>query len=189
MAWRDVAIQRERFFEGVIPWMYLDGKGFVTVAVGEMLATVEAAQTLPFINPDTRTYATPAEIAVGYNCVRNMAKGLRSTDYRIASNLILSDDAINGLLGRRIDLCTAELRHDFPGFDGYPDVVKPALVDMDLNLGETRLRGTFPRFDAAVLRTPPDWRTAAAECHRQDIGDSRNQWTRAQFLAAAVACS
>jgi hypothetical protein len=26
-------------FEGIVPWMYLDMKGFVTVAVGELLAT------------------------------------------------------------------------------------------------------------------------------------------------------
>jgi hypothetical protein len=165
--------------------MYLDKIGNVTVAVGELLATVEAAQALPFVTP-ARTYATREEIAVAYQRVRNIGPGRRATDYRFAAELVLADDTINAMLGRRVDLCTAELRHDFPGFDGFPDVVKPALLDMDLNLGETRLRGTFPHFDAAVLRTPPDWRTAAAECHRQDIGQIRNNWTRDQFLAAAA---
>lgn len=166
--------------------MYLDSKGYVTVAVGELLATVEAAQALPFITP-TRTYATPDEIALAYRRVRNLPKAMRATDYRYACELVLDDATVNDLLGRRVDLCALELRRDFPDFDAFPDVVKPALVDMDLNLGATRLRGTFPRFDAAVLRDPPDWRTAAAECQRQDIGQTRNEWTRNQFLAAAVA--
>lgn len=168
--------------------MYLDSKGYVTVAVGEMLATVEAAQALAFVT-SARAYATPEEIATAYRRVKWMPKGLRATDYRLASDLTLPDVTINSLLSRRVDLSSAELRHDFPGFDSFPDVVKPALVDMDLNLGETRLRGTFPRFDAAVHKIPPDWRTAAAESHRQDIGTNRNEWTRNQFLAAAVACN
>jgi GH24 family phage-related lysozyme (muramidase) len=38
--------------EGVVSWMYLDIKGFVTVGVGNLLPDADSAAALPFIHGD-----------------------------------------------------------------------------------------------------------------------------------------
>ena len=62
--------------EGSISHMYLDTKGFVTVAVGQLLRTVEAAQELGFVHRDTGDPATAAEIAPDYESVKQQPAGL-----------------------------------------------------------------------------------------------------------------
>jgi hypothetical protein len=56
---------------------------------------------------------------------------------------------------------------------------------MAFNLGLKGLLDGYPRMLAAVQAG--DGATAAAECHRNGIGDERNTWTAAQFSGQAVA--
>ena len=41
MAYLDDSLAHLEIFEGIVPWMYLDTRSFVTVGVGEMLANAE----------------------------------------------------------------------------------------------------------------------------------------------------
>ena len=49
-------------YEGNVPHMYLDTKGFVTVGVGHLLKDVEAAKKMPFVVRDTSVSATVKQI-------------------------------------------------------------------------------------------------------------------------------
>ncbi|HEY6389611.1 MAG TPA: hypothetical protein VIX91_28330 [Candidatus Acidoferrum sp.] len=59
-------------FEGVVPWMYLDTKGFVIVAVGELLAT--PAHALAFVDANNPP-STPAAIQAEYTRVSGLSPG------------------------------------------------------------------------------------------------------------------
>ena len=61
--------------EGSISHMYLDTRGFVTVAVGQLLKTVEAAQELEFVERDAEVAATAAGIAQDFESVKQQAAG------------------------------------------------------------------------------------------------------------------
>ena len=50
--------------------MYLDTRSNVTVGVGQLLATVAAAQELPFVQRDTAEAATPQDIEADFNAVK-----------------------------------------------------------------------------------------------------------------------
>src|SRR5215467_10964918 len=52
MSYLDDSLAHLEVFEGTVPWMYLDTRGFVTVGVGELLANAAKAETLAFVNPD-----------------------------------------------------------------------------------------------------------------------------------------
>ena len=61
--------------EGCISHMYLDTVGKVTVGVGNMLPTADAATALPFIQTGSGNNATDNEIRADYNNVAAQASG------------------------------------------------------------------------------------------------------------------
>ena len=165
--------------EGSISHMYLDTKGFVTVAVGQLLRTVEAAQELGFVHRDTGDLATAAEIAQEYESVKQQPAGRIASFYKQFTKLDLPELAINALLDKRIEGFEAGLRADFPDYDSYPDDAKLGLMDMVFNLGNTGLVDKFPTFTKAAREK--DWATCAKECERRGIGDRRNEMTKKLF--------
>lgn len=180
------ALLKTPSFEYSIPWMYRDTRGNVTVGVGKMLATLAVAQALPFciVAPDER--ATADEIAQDWQRLQAMPFGQQYAAhfYRVGTSCFLNDDEITAQLMQVLSTCDAELAIDYPNYALLPDAARMALVDMCYNLGATKLREGYPRFNQAV-RTA-SWTAAAAECHRNGISDGRNEWTRKQFLMCAA---
>jgi GH24 family phage-related lysozyme (muramidase) len=86
-------------------------------------------------------------------------------------------------LDSRVVEFTTGIRAAFPDYDSYPDPACAGIFDMAFNLGLGGLTSGFPHFCRAVRAR--DWATAASQCQRNGIGDSRNNWTKAQFEAAA----
>ena len=170
--------------EGSISHMYLDTRGLVTVAVGQLLSTVEAAQELGFVERDTRMSATVTQIAQDYESVKQQSDGRVASFYRQFTELDLPRAAINELLDRRIDGFEAGLRRDFPDYDGYPEKARLGLMDMAFNLGNAGLVRKFPTFTRAARAE--DWATCAKECNRQGIGDRRNKEVRELFESAGA---
>ena len=78
----------------------------------------------------------------------------------------------------------ATLRKRLTGYDGLPDGMKMALLDMAYNMGPVGLLEGYPRMIQAVETGA--WTVAAAECARGGINAARNAWTRQQMLAAVV---
>jgi GH24 family phage-related lysozyme (muramidase) len=169
-------------FEGCVPWMYRDTVGKVTVGVGLMLPTASAAESLPFLL-DGRAAAT-TEIAAEFARIDGMTIGRLPAFYRTATSLELSQETIDAKLSAVLQGFEADLRTQISNYDGLPDGVKMALLDMVYNLGPTGLFKGFPHLMAAV--ESGSWAQAAACCMRRGPSAERNAWTREQFLSAVV---
>ncbi len=177
------AIELLKEGEGSIPHMYLDTRSNVTVGVGQLLATVAAAQELPFVQRDTAQAATPQDIEADFNEVKNQPTGKMAQSYKSATKLDLPANEIDALLQRRIDGFEAELRGQFSEYDSYPEDAQLGVLDMAFNLGTNGLVTKFPTFTKAARAQ--DWATCANQCHRQGIGEVRNEVTKALFESAA----
>jgi len=164
-------------FEGSVPWMYLDTVGKVTVGVGLMLPNAAAAQKLSFIVGDRS--ATEDEIVAEFERVHQMAMGRPAQFYHQAASLTLPQAEIDALLRTVLLGFEGELRAALSGYDGFPDSVKMALLDMVYNLGPAGLLHGYPRLIKAV--EAGNWAQAAALSFRHGPGAARNQWTQQMF--------
>jgi len=169
-------------WEGRIPHMYLDTRGFVTVGVGYLLADAAAAQALPFVRRADRVAASPTEVRTDFDRVHQQAMGKLAQSYRVFTQLDLPDPAIDALLQATVARFEAGLVQNFTAYATYPAPAKRALIDMAYNLGIDGLL-KFKRLKAAVQAR--NWAQAAAESHRNGPSDDRNDWTRQMFLKAA----
>ncbi len=176
----DQSIATLKEFEGCVPWMYRDTVGKVTVGVGLMLPDAEAAQELPFASGPR--IATPSEIALEFARVHAIAMGHEASFYRAAESPELMPQTIDAKLRTVLEGFEDHLRTQIPHYDGLPDGVKKALLDMVYNLGPAGLFRGFPHLMAAVEAGA--WTQAAASCMRRGPGAVRNAWTREQFLSA-----
>ena len=176
-------------YEGRVPWMYLDTAGNVTVGAGCLLASVDAACALPFVGMDG-TPATADMIAAEFCRLKSMPAGLRAGAYQGKVRLVDTD--IDALAFSRLRTVVSDIPAVFPGFDGFPLGVRPALLDLAWNcgLGEAPgLRG-WAKLRAACNSVPPDWATAARECTTANPNNSatreaRNAWRARMFVEAA----
>lgn len=129
---RTLRTKLERY-EGRVPHMYLDSRGYVTVGVGHLISTKSAAIKLLFLN-GRRMAATVAEISEDFDGLRKQPAAMRASFYRGHVKLSLADDKIDRLTEQHIDSFHGELRVIYKGFDQYPSSVRLALFDMIFNL-------------------------------------------------------
>jgi GH24 family phage-related lysozyme (muramidase) len=176
------ALAKIEWFEGSIPWMYLDTRGKVTVGVGLLLPDAEAAQRLPFLIGTQA--ATAAEIAAEFARVDAMPMGRPAMFYRQAGSPELPKAEIDSLLRSVLLGFETEVRAALSGYDALPGNVKLALLDMAYNLGPQGLIKGYPRLMQAV--EAGNWAQAAANCFRHGPGAARNQWTQQMFLGNVV---
>lgn len=174
--------RRLRRHEGVIPFMYLDGLGYVTTGVGHKLSMVADAQGMAFLEP-SGVPASAAAIAVEYTIVKGLEPNHAPWYYSLQTRLRLPAAAIDALLDYDVTAMHAGSRALIPGFDMFPESAQEALLDMAFQLGPHGLVKKFPHMMAAVSRR--DWSTCAAECEREGIQAWRNKATADLFLQAA----
>jgi GH24 family phage-related lysozyme (muramidase) len=170
-------------FEGSIPWMYRDTAGNVTVGIGLMLPDAAAARALPFQSSERA--ASPEEIEAEFVRVDGMPAGRAALFYRKEGALELAKAEIDSALRRVLMQFEEKIKAALPEYDGMPDAAKMALLDMAYNLGPMGLLHEYPKLIKAVRMG--DWTQAAANSFRHGPGTGRNEWTRAMFLAGAVA--
>jgi GH24 family phage-related lysozyme (muramidase) len=178
----DESLTKLEWFEGAIPWMYLDTRGYVTVGVGLMLPNAAAAQKLPFMIGSRA--ATADEISAEYARVEAMPMGRPALHYHVVNGLVLEKAEIDSLLRTVLAGFEGEIRAKLTGYDGFPDSVKLALLDMAYNLGPVGLLHGYPTLITAV--EAGNWSKAAASCFRHGPGAARNQWTQQMFLQNVV---
>jgi GH24 family phage-related lysozyme (muramidase) len=181
MGYLDDSYSALKRFEGVIPHLYLDSVGNATIGVGFLVASVYAASTLPFVNPDGSN-TTPDQIAYEFNRVKALPSDKPADFYRTMNSPLLPMASIDQLLASKVNSFEVSLRRLYADYDAYPGVVKEALLDMVYNLGAAKLQAQYPKFNAAVRAH--DWLVAAAECHRNGPSAERNAWTSQQFMEA-----
>jgi GH24 family phage-related lysozyme (muramidase) len=179
------AVATLEIFEGIVPWMYLDTTGFVTVGVGELLANPASALALAFVDANNQP-STPDAIQAEYSRVSSLPPGrYPAAFYRSPASPTLPHPAIDALLLHQLTYFDTQLSQRFRNYLIFPDPAKLGLLDMVYNLGVTGLFRGFPTFLSHVQ--DQNWAGAAAECHRNGPSLQRNDWTRQQFLAAASA--
>ncbi len=173
-------IPRIELFEGRVPYMYRCTGGDVTVGVGH--AMLRAADAVKLSWSIAGRPATADEITSDWNRVAAAEIGKVASAYQALTQCRMSDDDIDALLAADVDAFTAQLARALPHWNSYPETAQEALFDMAFNLGLGGLK-KFPHMLAAV--DAGQWEVAAAQCHRQGIGDTRNQQTANLFLEAA----
>lgn len=183
MAYLEDSLAHLEVFEGIVPWMYLDTRGYVTVGVGEMLATSSRAQSLGFVD----TNNDPADqdaIVADYTRLLALPPAKLAAFYRSSGSPTLPHAEIDSLLMQHLTFFDNQLNQQFATYTAFPDPAKLGLLDMIYNLGATGLFKGYPTFMEYVQKQ--DWANAATQCHRNGPAPARNDWTKQQFLAAAA---
>ena len=169
-------------YEGNVPHMYLDRKGYVTVGVGHLLSTVAAAQKLPFMDGKTKKKATAEEIKADFEAVSKLPKAKLAPFYTPHTKLVLTQSEIDALTASHIDNFHRELKRTYFTFDFHPKEVRLALFDMVFTLGRRGLITKFPEFNKAIQNK--GWQKAAKESNRPDVNLSRNRYVKNLFEKA-----
>lgn len=166
-------------FEGRVPHMYVCTGGEVTIGIGHAVQNAEEAVRLAWIL-DGRA-AIPAEIAADFARVAAAPKGLAANGYATLSRCRMQNDAIDTLAAADVVRFAAGVAAALPNWNAYPACVQAALFDMAFNLG---IGGLLKFHNLLNACDRAQWETAAAQCHRQGIGESRNLETAALFRQA-----
>ena len=185
LPWPEILANLEDF-EGNVPHMYVDTKGYVTVGVGKMLSDAAAAQKLKFVVRATKTPATAAEIAADFAKVKAQPMGHLPSFYK--SDLDLPQTEVDRITKEIAEQCDKEVAARYAGYAKYPVQVRQALIDMRFNMGPNMDK--FKKFKASIEKAHQtgngkDWETAATESYRKDVGppeQRRNVWTSDMIL-------
>ena len=171
--------------EGVVRFMYLDVKGLVTTAVGNLIDTPSDALSLPWRNADG-TAASRMQIAAEWSYVKSR-QDLRmhgGVAYGAVTRLHLDDAGIGAVVGRTLDRMDHALAARFSDYEGWPWQAQLATVSMAWACG-TAFR--FPKLEAALRAG--DFTEASSECHIDEHGNPgvvpRNRGNVALYLEAA----
>jgi GH24 family phage-related lysozyme (muramidase) len=177
-------------FEGVTPFMYTDTKGYVTTGIGNLIENLKTHEpspdtfTLGWRRPDG-SLASHEEIAEAWHAVKAAWSKVQSVASKALTTLRLDREAIDRLLAAKVKEHEAYLRTKYPGYDHWPADAQLGLLSMSWAMGPGF---DFPKFTAAVNRSRPDFKAAAAASTIHDPGNpirGRNAANRQLFLNAA----
>lgn len=157
-------------FEGAVPWMYLDVKGLVTTAVGNLIDPVSQALSLPFVRADG-SKASGGEIAADWNNVKTRPELAKKghNEARRFTKLRLTPEGMNELVLRQVERNEVILRKRFPQYDEWPADAQLAMNSMAWALGAgfdspatEKVDGIFPKFSACMY--VGDFLSASQNC-------------------------
>jgi GH24 family phage-related lysozyme (muramidase) len=157
-------------FEGRVPWMYLDIKGLVTVAVGNLIDPVDAALSLPFVHKTDNTPATKDEIRAEWTSLKAKTD-LATKGYKACesiTNLRLTDPGMDSLVDSKLTLDETALKKSFPNWDEWPADAQLGVLSMAWALG-AGFAAKWPKFAAAAKAG--DWVTASSNCAIDTTGN------------------
>ena len=186
---RDYFLTFTEPLEGRIHCMYLDIRGLVTTAVGNLVDNEEDACRLPWTKPDG-TPATQAEIHAEWRLVKGMTDLARQGAAAASrvTELRLTDAAIDTLVLSRFDANTQILRRTYADWDSWPADAQLGCHSMLWSGSFFPLDSHWPRFNAAARAR--DWVTAADRSRIQDQNHrgvtDRNTANHRLFLNAAA---
>ncbi|MDB4942985.1 MAG: hypothetical protein JWP97_2519 [Labilithrix sp.] len=154
-------------FEGGVSCPYLDIRGKMTIAYGNLVDSPGAVSGLPLVHPDGRL-ATIAEKVAMFERLTAPAVAPRLAHDGWTAAARLTDlrlpraDMIALALGR-LASNEAILRQRFPSFDTYPLCAQMALHSLSWACGAGF---DYPKLEAAVRAR--DWYTASLEIHMKE---------------------
>lgn len=169
--------------------MYLDSKGKVIIGVGHLIANKNAVSTLTLYTVKNKLPSTLARLKQKqdeYDVIAKQKKNYKASWYQRHTSLVMKDADINTLRNKHITTFYSELTGMYTKangfateFDDMPEAVQKALFDMIFNLGQTKLRTTFAKFNDAVKKEK--WDEAAKQCNRPDVNLARNNYVKGLF--------
>lgn len=178
-----------RQFEGRVTHMYLDTKGLVTVAVGNLIDPVQQAVRLPFRREDG-TIALMSEIQSEWTLVKSHTE-LAKQGHTAAAKLTklhLDESAIDSLVRARLLQNWEYMRKTYwPNCEEWPACAQLGVSSMAwaVGAGFPKIFKTFRRFAAEK-----NWEGCAGECKINAPGDKsvarRNEATKQLFLTADI---
>ncbi len=179
-------------YEGRHNHMYLDTKGKVTVGVGHLIANKAA---VAFVTMYTVKNKLPSSMATmkqkqdEYDTIANQKKNYKASWYKQHTSLVMKETDMDAQRKKHIDTFYAELVGMYKKskgyaneFDNFPDEVQKALFDMIFNLGQTKLRTIFVKFNEAIKKEK--WGDAAKQSNRPDVNAARNAYVKDLFNSA-----
>jgi hypothetical protein len=178
-------------FEGYCTWMYLDTKGYVTTGMGNLIDSIQAAQTLPWLTAGNKP-ASPSQIAAEWRQIkaRQSSKNLGGYAFEKWATLHLEHGPIDRLVAVKMADFAAAVNHTYPTFAGAPADAQLAWLDMAWNYGPAFMdkktasgSWVWPNFRAAVKVS--HWARAADNVGDVSRGHTRNQSRARLFLNAA----
>jgi len=187
-------VTKLKAFEGSIPHLYLDTKGYVTVGIGHLVASRNDMTSITMytvLNNLPSTLATTEAKKTEYDTIKKEKKGLRASSYKKKTTLIMKDQDILNQKKKHIDAFYLNLKSHYKttrgfkrNFDDFPENAQLALFDMIFNLGFSGLKTKFPNLNRAIKTE--DWKKAAKECNRPDVSAIRNNYVKKLFTSIPV---
>lgn len=173
--------------EGVVPFLYLDVKGLVTIAIGVLVDPIGAAMNLPLKRLNGTT-ASPAEITAAWHAVkaRQDLKMKGGMAYAHVTNLRLTDEGVLEVTKRKLEVMEKQLQARFPEFESWPADAQFGVLNVAWACGPAF---RFPKLATALMAR--EFLTAADECRISEDGNPgvkpRNVLNRQLFINAACA--
>lgn len=183
---RDAFVRFSEPLEGKCAHMYLDVKGLVTTAIGNLIDPVAYAVTLPWKHPDGRP-ATQDEIRAEWSLVKGRVdlKMRGGVIYKTITSLRLDEEGIARVVGRKLDQNDDYLRRRFAAFEEWPADAQLATHSMAWACGPAF---RFPMLEAALRAK--QFGLAAVECRMQEAGNPgivpRNKANRLMYFNASI---
>jgi GH24 family phage-related lysozyme (muramidase) len=159
---RNAFLDFTRPLEGVVPWLYCDVKGLVSIGIGDLVDPIQLAMNLPLVHPDGSP-ADRSEIAAEWLRVK-ACLGAAQGGYLFTKNLTrlrLTDDGIRHLVASKLNANDAYISHRFANYESWPADAQLGVMSMCWAVGPAFQAG-WPKFTAALLAQ--DFDTAAVEC-------------------------
>jgi GH24 family phage-related lysozyme (muramidase) len=178
--------------EGLVPWLYCDVRGFVTVGVGDKV-TSASVLTMPFNHLHDNSHASADEKTSAFVRVQNFfTKGLTASAYRAVTDLRLDVDFCKRRLAHRV---TSEfvpaIEKQCQQFASFPSQAKLVLVDIAYNVGTAGFAAFVSLIDDC---NSLQFAAASLQVHTAKEGEdarnpetwgARNMWRHDTMLSAA----
>lgn len=148
---RDIFVPFTQTFEGKCDYMYLDVKGLVTAAIGDLADPVSLALAMPWRRRSDGQPATLNQVQEEWIRV----KELTSLDqrgggaYEASSTLYLDQDGIASVVAGRLDLNESLLAKRFTNWDWFPADAQLACHSIAWAAGAA---WAAPKFDAYAAK-------------------------------------
>ena len=172
-------VQFTEAFEGSVATMYLDIKGLVTVAIGNLIDPIGAALDMPFLRADG-SRASRSEIGAEWRNMKtnpDLARLGWTAAAKIAT-LHLDESGIEEVVQAKLASNERILMTRFPEYPLWPADAQLAVLSMAWACGPGF---RFPLFEAAMLAR--DFALAATHSH---MGDSHNPGLHPRNVATLV---
>jgi hypothetical protein len=192
---KDIWLRFSAELEGRVHILYLDKKGLVSTAIGNMIPNPDELcnSKYPFRHGWAGNLADCNEKKNGWNVIKgkppNQPAGRTKDEednsvYGKACDLRLSDEAIDSLVWAKTAMFENALRAEFPGYDNFPSDAQLGLLSMAWP--GSFLGPFFPKFKEDVRNGW--WFAAARDCHfGEPDKDKRNRYNRWAFGLAGRA--